>query len=131
MASRSNKFTGLVIVFVIVTLVGFLLKDQLAQVKVDYRVVLGANTLLFILGVISLLLHMNALSKPNPQAFIRSVMLANIIKILGLAIAAFVYITVAGKSASTNAIFGGLFLYIIYTWIEKRATIQLSKSRNP
>jgi hypothetical protein len=130
MPLRSKKFTGLVIVFVVVSLIAFLLKGQLANIKIDYRVILGANTLLFLFGVISLLLHMNALSKTNPQAFIRSVMLANIIKILGLAIAAFVYITVAGKSASTNAIFGGLFLYIIYTWIEKRATIQLSKSRN-
>jgi hypothetical protein len=130
MASRSRKFTGLVIVFIVVSLLAFFLKDQLGKIKVDYRVILGANTLLFLLGMISLLLHISALSKPNPQAFIRSVMLANILKILGLAIAAFIYITAAGRSASTNAIFGGLFLYIVYTWIEKRATIQLSKSRD-
>jgi hypothetical protein len=128
MTPRSRTFTGLVILFVIVSLIAFILKEQLSRINVDYRVILGANTLLFLFGMMSLLLHRNALSNPNPQAFIRSVMLANVIKILGLAAAAFIYITVAGKSTSTNAVFGGLFLYIIYTWVEKRATIQLSKT---
>jgi hypothetical protein len=130
MASRNKPFTGLVIVFVAVSIVAFLLKGQLGNIQADYLVILGANTLLFVFGVISLLLHTNALAKPNPQAFIRSVLLANVLKILGLATAAFIYISVAGKSTSTNAVFGGLLLYIIYTWVEKRATIQLSKSRN-
>jgi hypothetical protein len=125
-----KNLTGLFIVFVVITLIVLSLKDIFTGWKIDYRVVLGANTLLFILGVISLSLHLRALAKPNPQAFIRSVMLANIIKILSLAIAAFIYISVAGKSTSTNAVFAGLFLYIIYTWVEKRATIKLSKSRN-
>ncbi len=124
-----KKFSGLFLVFGIVTLISFGLKDELNHLKIDYRVVLGANTLLFLLSLISLVLHMQALAKPNPQAFIRSVMLANIIKILVLAISAFTYIQFAGKETSTRAVFVGLFLYIIYTWVEKRATIQLSRSK--
>jgi hypothetical protein len=125
-----KNLTGLLIVFVVVSLVALGLKDVFASWKIDYRVLLGANTLLFVLGVVSLSLHLRALAKPNPQAFIRSVMLANIIKILSLAIVAFAYISVAGRFTNTNGVFAGLFLYIIYTWVEKRATIKLSKSRN-
>jgi len=124
-----KKFSGLFLVFGIVTLACFGLKDELNNLKTDYKVVLGANTLLFLLSVISLILHVNALAKPNPQAFIRSVMLANIIKILVLAISAFIYIQTAGKATSSRGVFAGLFLYIIYTWVEKRATIQLSRSK--
>jgi hypothetical protein len=129
MSGRSRQFMGLAVVFMIVSLVAFLLKARLADIKTDYRVILGANLLLFILSLVSLVLHARALSKPNPQVFIRSVMLANILKLLGLAAAAFIYISAAGKSTSTNAVFAGLFLYIVYTWVEKRATIRLSKSR--
>lgn len=130
MTGRNKLFAGLLIVFVVVCLFTVLLKAQLLNFKIDYKVVLTANALLFLLSIISLLLHVSALNKPNPQAFIRSIMLANIIKILTLAAAAFIYISVAGKTTSTNAVFVGLFLYIIYTWVEKRATVQLSKSRN-
>lgn len=129
MSGRSRQFMSLVIVFIIISLVAFLLRTPLAGIKTDYRVILGANLLLFVLSLVSLVLHIRALSKPNPQVFIRSVMLANVLKLLGLAAAAFIYISVAGKATSTNAVFAGLFLYIVYTWVEKRATIRLSKSR--
>ncbi len=124
-----SKFSGLFIVFGVVTLLSFGLKDRLAAWEVDYRVVFGANLLLLVLGIISLLLHMRALTRPNPQVFVRSVMLANIIKLFSLAAAALIYISVSGKATSARAVFAGLFLYIVYTWVEKRATIQLSKSR--
>jgi hypothetical protein len=124
------KFSGLFIVFGVVGLLAMGLKDELLQWKIDYRVVLGANALLLLLGIISLSLHSKALSNANPNAFVRSVMLANILKLLGIASAALIYISLAGKkNTSVNAVFVGLFLYIIYTWVEKKATIRLSKSR--
>lgn len=125
-----KRYSGLLLVFVIVTAIVFVLKEPLAGWKVDYRVLLGANIILFLLGLVSLSLHQRALGKPNPQVFIRSIMLANIIRLLSLAAAAFIYISVAGKTTSVNAVFGAMFLYIVYTWVEKRATIQLSKSRS-
>ena len=125
-----GKFSGLFLVFGIVTLLTFGLKNELMNWKIDYRVVFGANVLLLVLGMISLWLHSKALDNSNPNAFVRSVMLANILKLLGIAAAALIYISVAGKKdTSVNAVFAGLLLYIIYTWVEKRATIRLSKSR--
>lgn len=124
-----SKFSGLVILFLVVSAVSVFMKDKFAAWNIDYLVVLGANTLLFLLSVLSLVLHIRALTKPNPQVFVRTVMLANIIKLLGLAAAALIYISVAKKSTSANAVFAGLFLYIVYTWVEKRATIALSKTR--
>jgi hypothetical protein len=125
-----NKFSGVFLVFGVVTLLAFGLKDELAGWKVDYKVLMGANALLCLLGIASLLLHMRAIRNPNPQAFIRSIMLANVIKIFGLAAAALIYISTSGKATSSRAVFAGLFLYIIYTWVEKRATIRISKSKN-
>lgn len=124
-----KKFSGLFIVFGVVCLLSFGLKDQLANWKIDYRVVAGANTLLLILGIISLSLHAKAISNPNPNVFVRSVMVANVLKILGLATAAMIYISLAGKATSAKAVFVALFLYIVYTWIEKRETIRMSKSQ--
>jgi len=124
------KFSGLFLVFGIVGLLSFGLKDELLKWNIDYKVVVAANALLLLLGILSLLLHSRALSNPNPNAFVRSVMLANIIKLLGIASAALIYISLAGKkNTSVNAVFAGLVLYVIYTWVEKRATIRLAKSK--
>jgi hypothetical protein len=123
------KFSGLFIVFGIVGLLAFGLNTELSRWKIDYRVIAGANALLLFLSIISLTLHAKALSNPNPNVFVRSVMLANILKLLGIAAAALIYISVSGKNTSTNAVFICLFLYVIYTWVEKRATIRLSKSK--
>lgn len=124
-----GKFSGLLIVFGIVCLLAFGLNTELSRWKIDYRVVAGANALLLFLSILSLTLHAKALSNPNPNVFVRSVMLANILKLLGIAAAALIYISVSGKNTSTNAVFLSLFLYVIYTWVEKRATIRLSKSK--
>jgi len=123
------KFNGLFILFGIVCLLAFGLNTELSRWKIDYRVVAGANALLLFLSIISLTLHAKAISNANPNVFVRSVMLANILKLLGIAAAALIYISMAGKATSTNAVFVCLFLYVIYTWLEKRATIRLSKQK--
>lgn len=124
-----KRLSGLLLVFVLICLLAFFFKNELAKVKMDYRVILFANALLFVLSVFSLSIHTKALSNSNPNVFVRGVMIANVLKILGLAAAALIYISVAGKATSANAVFASLFLYIIYTWVEKRETIRMSKSR--
>ena len=84
-----RQLRGFLIVFIIVSVVAFFMRKQLADLRIDYTVVLAANTLLFLLGLISLGLHVKALKNTNPQAFIRSVMLANILKLFTLAAAAY------------------------------------------
>ncbi len=123
------KFSGLFLLFGIVCLLAFGLNTELSKWKIDYKVVAGANALLLLLSIISLTLHVKALANPNPNVFVRSVMLANILKLLGIAAAALIYISLSGKNTSTNAVFVCLFLYVIYTWVEKRATIRLTKSK--
>jgi hypothetical protein len=130
MALPTKQLTGLLIVFTVVTAIAFFLKEKLAEFKVDYLVVLAANLLLFLLSIISIGLHARAVSNPNPQAFIRSIMLANILKVFTVAIVALIYILASKKNTSVNAIFVGLFLYIVYTWLEKRVTLKLNEKKS-
>jgi len=125
----AKRMRGLLLVFAIVTILAFVLKEQLAQIKIDYKVVAGANAILFALSIFSLFMHTRALENSNPNVFVRSVMIANVLKLIGLASAALIYISVAGTNTSSNAVFVALFLYIVYTWVEKRETILMSKSR--
>jgi hypothetical protein len=129
MPPANKQFTALIIVFLIIGVIIFLLKQQLADIHADYRVILGANALFFLFGIISLFLHIRALSKTNPNVFVRSVMISMILKLFGAGAAAFIYISSAGKAASTNAVLISVALYFIYTLVEKRATIQLSKTK--
>lgn len=125
-----KNLSGLFILFGIVGLICFGLKDELLKWKIDYKVVVAGNALLFVLSVVSIVLHTRALTNPNPNVFVRSVMLSNVMKILVITAAAVIYVVTTGKqNASTNAIFAVLFLYIVYSWIEKRAAIRLSKTR--
>ncbi len=130
MALRIKHFRGLLVLFIVVTALSIVFKDRLAEKKIDYLVVMGANAILFILSMISLVMHAKAVTNKNPNAFVRSIMAANIIKLLGVAMAAFIYIQASTKETrSVNAIFIALGLYIIYTWLEKKATLQINKSK--
>lgn len=130
MALHFKHFRGLLVLFIIVIALSLVFKDKLAEKKIDYLVVIGANAILFVLSMISLAMHAKAVNNKNPNAFVRSIMAANIIKLLGVAITAFIYIQASSKETrSVNAIFIGLGLYIIYTWLEKKATLQINKSK--
>jgi hypothetical protein len=124
-----RNFSGLFIVFGVVSLVCVALKDQLSKWTIDYRAVLVGNAILLVLSVVSVMLHARAFSKSNPNVFVRSVMLSNILKIMGIVAASVIYTISVGKSTAQNTIFAGLFLYVVYSWMEKKITMRLSKSR--
>lgn len=130
MALQPKHVIGLLVLFTVVIALSLLLKDSLAEKKIDYMVVVGANAVLFILSMISLVMHAKAAGNKNPNAFVRSIMAAYIIKLFGVATATFIYIQASTKETrSVNAIFIGLGLYVIYTWLEKRATLRINKRK--
>jgi hypothetical protein len=124
-----RNLSGLFIVFGVVSLLCVALKDQLAKWTIDYRAVLVGNVILLVLSAISVMLHLRAFSKSNPNVFVRSVMLSNILKIMGIVAASVIYTISVGKNTAQNTIFTGLFLYVVYSWMEKKITMRLSKSR--
>lgn len=125
-----NTFLPLVALFVLVNAVCFAWKDGLLAQKIDPTVVQGANVLLFLLAVICAVMHYRAVKNPNPNAFVRSIMGATVLKLFVLAGAVLVYVYLAGVNKSTRAIVAGMVLYVIYSVFEVSGAFKLNKIKD-
>lgn len=91
-------------------------------------VVLGfGNILLFILSLAVFSIQKKAIQNPNPQAFVRAVMLSTFIKLMVIAIAVTIYLLTAGDNRSIYAVIALMGLYVVYTVIEVRTASKLNR----
>ncbi len=126
-----NKTTGrsvlpIAILFVSSSLFIWIARSWLGQ-WMDYKVLFSGNTILYMATNISFLLYSKALRNANIQAFLRMVYGSLLIK-MGFSIAAtLLYLFVAGKEVSKYAILGCFVLYILYTFLEVKILMQMSK----
>jgi hypothetical protein len=117
----------IVLVFIIITLVVAIGRRLLARWGVDAGVLLGGNTLLFLVTFISFSLYVKALQNDNIQVFLRLMYGSLLVKLFVCMIAAFIYAYLAGKAINRNGILGCFILYILYTFMEVRILIRRTK----
>jgi hypothetical protein len=127
---KNKTFFPLILLFLGLTLIFFLLRLSFHDAPVDFRVLMGGNCLLFVVGIISSGMNFRAMKHQQTQGFLRLVYGAFIFKFFVLAIAAFIYIAVFKKTISKPALFGCLGLYFIYTFFEMRSVMKMSKKPN-
>jgi hypothetical protein len=120
MQQKQQIFIPISIVFIVVTIVSLVFSKQLNTLKIDHWVVIGANTILFIISLYNGAQHNKAMQQTNPHAMVRGVMGSVVLKLFVLGTAAFVYLYNAGENKNVNGLFIGLALYILYTWLDVR-----------
>lgn len=125
MKEIKSWYLPFVIVFVLVSVASFLGRESLATIKISWQVVMGANLLLFLFAVLNIFAQLKTIAKAKPAAVIRGVMLGTFLKLIGLAVATVIYLVVAGPARSKNAIFVGMGLYFVYTWLEVRISLRM------
>lgn len=125
MKETKSWYLPFVIVFVMVAAISFFLRESLAAVKISWQVVMGANLLLFLFAVLNTYAQLKTMATAKPSAVIRGVMLGTFLKLVGLAVATVIYLVVAGPARSKNAIFTGMGLYFVYTWLEVRISLRM------
>jgi hypothetical protein len=125
MKETKSWYLPFVIVFVLVTAISFFLRENLAAVKISWQVVMVANLLLFLFAVLNCYAQLKTIAKAKPAAVIRGVMLGTFLKLIGLAVATVIYLVIAGPARSKNAIFVGMGLYFVYTWLEVRISLRM------
>src|SRR5258707_6103603 len=123
----NRSFLPILVIFVVSSLFIVLAQPLLVEGRFDYRVLLVGNILLFGVTAISFYLYTKALRNNNPHAFVRMMYGSLLVKVFVCLAATLVYASSAGRLVNRNAIFGCFGLYFLYTWLEVRILMQLSK----
>lgn len=125
--TAGRPFLPIVLAFVLSSLLIWIVRGRLAGWDMDYRVLLLGNGILFLATAISFYLYSKALRNANVQAFLRMVYGSLIIKMVFVIAATLLYVFLAGREVSKHAIIGCFGLYILYTFLEVKVLMQLSK----
>lgn len=104
-------------------------KAWLAKSGIDITLVVIGNLLLFVVSIAAYFILQKSLKSSNPHAFVRSVNAGFIIKFMVIAIAAFIYIYMAGKNLNKPGLLMCAGIYIIYTTVETMALMKTLKKR--
>lgn len=119
----------LMVLFVIVNALLVVFAKKLEAKNISSDVVIIANLILFVVGMLNIYFQMKSLENTNPNAVIRGLMAGTFLKLLVLAAAVIIYLIASGANRSINAVFASMALYIIYTWIEVKISLRLNPKK--
>lgn len=124
---KPSLIFGLLFVFIGTLL--RLFRDQLNGMGVDFMVLFLGNLILFLATGISFWMYKRSLQNNNPQYFIRMIYGGMLAKMAICIAAALIYILTEKGEVNKYALFGCFGLYFIYTFIEVKLLMQLSKGK--
>jgi RsiW-degrading membrane proteinase PrsW (M82 family) len=130
MSIATRALVPFLLVFFIVTLIIGIAWTPLQNAGMDNLVLLGANTLFLLMCILVYFIQKKALSNPNPNVFIRSVMSGMMIKMFSCVIAVLIYTVGSGTAFNKRSVFVSLLLYLVYLAVEVIAVSRLNKKRN-
>ena len=125
--TAGRPFLPILLLFVLSSLFIVIARSWLAGRDMDYRVLLSGNGILFLATAISYYLYSKALRNENVQSFLRMMYGSLLIKMVFCLAATLLYLFLAGPEVSKHAIIGCFALYILYTFMEVKVLMQLSK----
>ena len=117
------------VIFLITNAIMLTARTTITSWNIDPDVVIFSNLILFAATCISFYFYSRALRNNNVQVFLRMIYGAMFLKMMICLIAAFIYISTAGKSVSKGAIFASMFLYFLYAFVEIAILMKLSKQQ--
>jgi hypothetical protein len=130
MNKQSRFILPMVMVFLITNCILLVFGKRLEVWGVNRDMLLGANILFFAVSMIAFFLQRSALKNANPNVFTRSVMGSMFIKMMLVLVVFVVYIMIVRKGINKPAIFGAMFLYLVYLAAEVAGVTKLNKQKN-
>ena len=127
--TKRQPFLPLAIIFFLVSIILLVLKAVMDRPGVEYNVLLTGNAILFLATLLSFNLYRKALQNNNVQFFLRMIYSGMFLKMIICIAAALVYILTTATAVSKIAIFGCFGLYFIYTFVEVKILMRLSKQQ--
>ena len=129
--SNENRKIFLPVILVFVILNGFIIvfKTFLENNGFDRDFLIIANLLLFTLSLAALYLQCRAILSNNPNAFVRGVYAAMIIKLFVCMIAVLVYAFIKTSNVNKPALFTSMGIYILYTSFEVAGLMKAARKK--
>ena len=129
MENKTRSFWPIAAIFVVVALFALAARNWLAERwNMDYLVLSVGNVVLFLATAFSFYLYSKALRNKNVQLFLRMMYSSLLIKMVFCLAATLIYLFVAGKDVNKAAIIACFVLYMVYTYMEVKVLMRLSKN---
>lgn len=125
----TRLFIPAILVFIILNAIILLLRNRLEGWGFNTSVMLGGNILVFLLSLISFSMGAKGLGSKSNPVFFRMIYGSFFLKLVGLSIAAFIYIMTVKKNVNKPALFFCMGLYVVYTFIEVSALVKSGKKK--
>ena len=122
-----RAFVPIVIIFIVTTLLFILVPSLDFLWNMNKTVMIAGNAILFVATFVSFYLFSRSLVNNNVHAFLRMIYGGMFAKMLICLFAALIYIMIVKKGVSKGAIFGCMFLYFVYTFVEISIIMKLSR----
>jgi len=130
MNNQNRKiFLPVILVFVILNGLIITFKTFLENNGFDRDFLIIANLLLFILSLTAFYLQQRAIQSNNPNAFVRGVYTAMIIKLFVCMIAVAVYAFMRKSNINKPALFTSMGIYILYTSFEVAGLMKVARKK--
>jgi hypothetical protein len=120
-------FRPILLIFIGLSIVFFATSSALMTRGIDYRVLLTGNLLLFLVTSVSFFLYIKGLRNQNMHAFVRVMYGSLLVKFFVCLVAVLIYAMVARVAVNRNGILGCFILYMLYTFLEVRILLRMSK----
>ncbi len=125
----ARAFLPLIIVFIVSTLILVVVPSLDFLWNMDRGVMIVGNIILFAATSLSFYLFRQSLKHNRPHVFLRMIYGGMFGKMMVCLIAATIYIMTAGKDLSKGAIFGCMFLYFVYSFVEIAIILKLGRGK--
>ncbi len=106
------------------------LNPKLTLQGFDVPVLIAANTLFFLLSILSFYIQRKGMLNKNPHVFVRSVSGAMMMKMFITVVAVFAYVYLSGPVYSKKTVFVSLFLYLVYLAVEVIIVMKMNKRKH-
>lgn len=129
MAVRKS-LTPLFFLFVVVNTIGIVFRVRLTDNGFDADVLLIGNLFLCAMTSLSFYLLQKGMKATTTAGFLRSVYGSFMMKFLLVILVVFGYAFLFTDKINKPSLFTCMFLYLVYTFLETRALLKLSKNTN-
>jgi hypothetical protein len=126
--NKRKILVPLLMIYVILNAIIFFCTSLWEKLNADKTILIIANILFFVLGLLVFAMQQKALKNANPNVFVRSIIGGTMIKMFVTVIAVVAYVLIVGNNYSKSTVFISLFMYLIYLAAEVLAITKANKN---